>query len=571
MTPAMGATGGVRPWIVAIVAAVLVALPLAAASGAAPRSQGIVDSLEWQLLEAETAIRNGEPRIAESHYRAAAREVWLLSGLLAAEAGDLTTARNRLDLARNAAATDLHRARVALARVELELGEVEQPLKELRLVTQERPDDVALRVLFAQALRRTGRLEEFQAELDPLRRLDPRAADALVAETSEVQRASGPPTLDGLQPLPPEQRRSLYGRLIATQVRIARNLAALSLTTDGAGTPATPLPPTDRPESDLQDSAAPYGTLDLSADLPPLARPTVAPFQLDPVALLADAPPSLRGAIETLDRGDTSATIAELRGFFDAPTESAARALLGQILAAGGDVEAAEAELRHAAEASPPSAAAAGALGRLLWLTDRPQPAIVYLRRTAAAGPLDRDLALALADVESEAGNLGAAGALLRSVDKRFGSAEALLRLVDVHRGLGELKRALDAADRATVLAPNSEGVLAAHAVVALDAGIVPSAARSVEPLVRMHPRVARYRLLLGRVWAERRQMGEAAEAFLAAVDLDAGLIEAYLPLGLALLHETRFEESAERLRHYLKARPDDLEAIAGLAEAEER
>ncbi|MEM9597712.1 MAG: hypothetical protein AAGD06_25825, partial [Acidobacteriota bacterium] len=164
MTPTMGATGGVRPWIVAIVAAVLVALPLAAASGAAPRSQGIVEGLEWQLLEAETAIRNGEPRIAESHYRAAAREVWLLSGLLAAEAGDLTTARDRLDLARNAAATDLHRARVALARVELELGEVAQPLKELRLVTQERPDDVALRVLFAQALRRTGRLEEFQVE-----------------------------------------------------------------------------------------------------------------------------------------------------------------------------------------------------------------------------------------------------------------------------------------------------------------------------------------------------------------------------------------------------------------------
>ncbi len=159
----------------------------------------------------------------------------------------------------------------------------------------------------------------------------------------------------------------------------------------------------------------------------------------------------------------------------------------------------------------------------------------------------------------------------MRSLDKRFSSVEALLRLVSLWRGAGEEKRALDAADRATRQAPNSEEVLATHARLALDIGIVGSAARSVEPLVRMRPGVAEYRLLLGRTWSLRRKMGEAAEAYLKAIELDPDYLPALLPLGLALNHESRFEEARDHLSRYLEAHPEDLDALAGLAESEER
>ncbi len=82
---------------------------------------------------------------------------------------------------------------------------------------------------------------------------------------------------------------------------------------------------------------------------------------------------------------------------------------------------------------------------------------------------------------------------------------------------------------------------------------------------------MAEYRYLLGRVWRLRGKMGEASEALLLAVRLAPDYIDAFLPLALALNHESRYAAARGYFERYLEARPGDLDALAGLAESEQR
>ncbi len=561
-----------------VLAAALAVSPVAAARGDDAAS---TSALEWQFLEAETALAQGEPRVAASHYRGAVREAWLLLGLVEVAAGELGAARDALARARDAAAVDLAPARVALALVELRLGGVEQPLRELRLTSQEDHRNADLLRRFVEALWATGREDELRAELEKLRALDPAAAAAVTraSDSTTVPRRAPLPEVGNLEAATGESRDRLRARLAASLVRAYRNLAALHQRTGftrgiagldaHAGGVGTKYP----------RARDPFGKLDLSADQP-VER--IRPLELDPVALMASAPASLHPVVELLDGGELEAAAAELqrRAGAAAPDAAAARALLGLLRALEGDLEAAEAELLRAV-ATPsgpaPGAVALGAvaahqaLARLYWHGGRRADVAGHLRRAAELGPLDRDLGLALAEIELAAGRPAAARPQLRSLDKRFGSVEALLRLVRVARLEGQEKQAFDAAERASRQAPNSEEVLLTHARLALEVGVVGSAARSVEPLVRMRPEVAEYRVLIGRVWSQRRKMGEAAEAFLKAVEIDPDHVPAFLRLGLALNHESRFEEARRYLERYLEARGEDLDALAGLAESEAR
>ncbi len=520
--------------------------------------------LEWQLLEAETALMQGESQIAESHYRAALKESWYLLALASAAEDDLPAAREILDRARNAAAMDLERVRVALALVALHLGEVEEPLKELRFVALENPRDVELRRTLIQSLRAAGREEEWPAELEKLREMDPAATNTL--SDSSLSRF---PALElgSLGSASAEDRVVLRSRLQATLLRIDRNLVALKEQTGFrrenaklTGPAALSAHPSTRGE--------PFGRVDFKATD---VKRAVLPFRLSPVALMATAPPSLRPAIIRLDADDPEGALSALRVRLGGEDGAEARALLGSLLAQEGRHVEAEEELTTATAADPKAVAPRQALARLYWLTDRREQAVEPLRQAAELGPLDRDLTWILAKLELAEGRLDAAWRQLRSLDKRFDSVAALLRMSELSHQLGEEKRALDEAERAARLAPSSEEVLLNHVRLALAAGVVSSATRTVEPLVRLHPDVAEYHDLLGQTWTLRRDTGEASEAFLKAVELDPDRVSAFLLLGLALNQENRFEEARDYLRRFLEAHPQDVDAMAGLAEAEER
>jgi len=529
--------------------------------------------LEWELLEAETALAQGEARLAASHYRGAVREAWFLLGLIEVAEGDLAAARDALHRARNAAAVDLERSRIALALVELRLGEeVEKPLRELRYVAEEDPRDAVVLRRFAEALLAAGREGEYRSVLERLRALDPAAAEAVAARASSAGASEVPfPGDGGLGTLDAEGRERLRARLAATLVRAYRNLAALQERTGFQRGVEALRADADEVAASHPGAAEPFGRVDLTGDK---TLRQVHPPRLDPVALIAAEPHALHPAVHLVDDGDLEGAEAELRRHLDGEHGAAARSLLGRVLVQQGRDEEAERELRKAIEAGLERPTAHQTLARLIG--GRPDDAsraeaLALLRRAAELGPLDRDLALVLAGIELAAGRRGSADRQLRSLDKRFGSVEALLLRVGLHRTIGREKQALDAAERATRRAPNSEEVLLTHARLALELDVLTGAGWSVEPLVRMRPGEAEYRFLLGQLWRQRRNMREATEALLEAVELDPGLVSAYLPLGLSLNHESRFEEAKGYLERYLEAHPGNLDALAGLAEAEER
>ncbi|MCP3960635.1 MAG: tetratricopeptide repeat protein [bacterium] len=554
-----------------LLVAVPAALLLAAVTGAAAGDDVAVSTkqLQWEFLEAETALAQDELRIAASHYRAAVREAWYLLGLIAAAEGDLAGAREALDRARNAAAVDLGRARVALALVALRLGEVEQPLRELRLTAQEDATDAVAQRRFVEALWATGREAEYRVELERLRSFDPAAAAAVAEAAARSERWAPLAGTSMLAASEPASRDYQRARMAASLLRAYRNLVVIQERTGFT-----------RGIVDLETASAevtvrhgegrePFGKVDLAGEW--TARGVRSP-RLDPVALMATEPESLHQAFFFVDTGDLEGADAELRRHLSGDDGALARALLGRLHAHRGNFEQAEVDLLAAIEASPELASAHQALARIYWLGDeRRADAVHHLRRAAEIGPLDRDLAFTLAEIELGEGRTAEGERQLRSLDKRFGSVEALMLRLDVAQLAGREKEALDAAERATRLAPNSEQVLRAHARLALEVGVSSSAARSVEPLVRMRPEAAEYRVLLGRVWSQRRKMGEASEAFLKAVELDPGYLPAFLPLGLALNHESRYEEAKSYLERYLDAHVDDLDALAALAESEER
>ena len=494
---------------------------------AAAVAEGPTAELEWQRVEAKTALELGERRVAESHLRAALREAWYLSGLLAADAGDLAAAEEALTRARNVAAVQTEPSRKALAWVQLLRGQIDEPLKDLRLLAHGDQGDVEALALFVKALKHGGKNDELAVELEQLRTLAPDVAD-------EVGVSEELPALDTgkLGTLSPEQRLELSERLSQQTADIPAQLEDI-------------LKPTD-----LEASTAGIRALDP-----------------DPVDLLAEFSAPLRPALELMD----ARRFDDALSLLSQADDPGAAVLTALVAMAQGDAATAEHTLLGVIETDPDPLFARQALARLYWHSDRRDAAKEQMLQAAELGSMDRDLSLALADMELADGRRPAANRQLRSLDRRFESVEAQLRLAEVFSSFGNHKAALDFLERALERAPSSELVLARHAQKALDVGVPSTAARSVEPLARMHPETAQYQLLLGRVWIGLRKMGEASEALLRAVALDPELVQAFLPLGLALNHESRFEEAQHYLARYLEQDPDNLEASAALAEAQER
>lgn len=138
-------------------------------------------ALDRALVEAEESLRLGEVQVAESRYRSALLEGWLLMGALEVAEGRLSEAKAAFEAAR-VSSVETRRAVASLALVLMDLGEAPQAVSLLRDRLAGRPDDVAARRLLARALVATGRPGEAVQELEDARTLapdDPELAFAL--------------------------------------------------------------------------------------------------------------------------------------------------------------------------------------------------------------------------------------------------------------------------------------------------------------------------------------------------------------------------------------------------------
>jgi tetratricopeptide (TPR) repeat protein len=136
------------------------AVPIAGA----PRPDPMA-ALNAHVAAAERNLQIGERQLAESHFRSALLEGWMLTGAIAAADGRLTEARQAFT--RAAAATASSRAaEQALAAVQLQLGDTDEALRILSRLAGMDPHDTAVRRLLAQGYVSSGRPEAAVQELE---------------------------------------------------------------------------------------------------------------------------------------------------------------------------------------------------------------------------------------------------------------------------------------------------------------------------------------------------------------------------------------------------------------------
>ena len=181
-----------------------VACLLLCGAGATSAAEAVPDpaaALERAVSAAEASLRDGEFQSAESQYRAALLEGWLLQGDLQATEGKLEDARESYRRA-STSAVEQRRALQALALVHLQSGAAAEAVNLLTRVVATSPQDAQARRLLARALTAAGQPEEAVQALEE--------AHAALPDDLEIAFALGS---GYLRVKKPEQARPLFAQI----------------------------------------------------------------------------------------------------------------------------------------------------------------------------------------------------------------------------------------------------------------------------------------------------------------------------------------------------------------------
>ena len=137
------------------------------AAGQAEGADSPLAQMAGAVAAAERALAEGELELAESRYRTALFEGWLLLGSLDQGLGDLPRARTAFERAIASAAVT-RRAAIRLATVLTDLGELDEAEGVLRELIAEDGDDYPARRLLSETLAGAGRIDESVQELEQL-------------------------------------------------------------------------------------------------------------------------------------------------------------------------------------------------------------------------------------------------------------------------------------------------------------------------------------------------------------------------------------------------------------------
>lgn len=149
-------------------------------------------------------------------------------------------------------------------------------------------------------------------------------------------------------------------------------------------------------------------------------------------------------------------------------------------------------------------------------------------------------------------------------------SARGLFELARKQAGAGQTTEALETLRKARTLAPNSEEVLSAYARTSLAARLPVQAIDVLVPLTRMCASCADYHYLLGVALLQAGDAVSAVDPLRAAETIDPNRPLTLIALGIALNDRKLYAEAKPVLQRAFELQPENLEALAALAEAEE-
>ena len=149
-------------------------------------------------------------------------------------------------------------------------------------------------------------------------------------------------------------------------------------------------------------------------------------------------------------------------------------------------------------------------------------------------------------------------------------SADVLLRMARTQAERGDAAGATESLRRALELAPNSEDTLHAYAQLMLGLRSYLKALQVLDPLTRMCPKDAQYHYLLGVALLQAGDMRRAIEALEQSERLEPHRPLTLVALAIGLNEQKRYDEARPLAARALELEPENVEALAVLAAAEE-
>jgi tetratricopeptide (TPR) repeat protein len=464
--------------------------------------------LEQAIVQAEESLRQGERQIAESRYRAALQQGWMLRGSLDAAEGRWAEAKSAFTKA-SIAAVDARAPLTSLGLVHLRLGETTEAVGVLgRVVTRFRGGFQERRLL-AQALVAAGRAPEALQELEEARAAAPQDPEVAFSLASGYLHA---------------KRIDAAERLFAEIVRLR------------------PIPQTHvligRTYRDFGEYERARASLRKAIQLDPAVRR--AHYYLGTVELFQD------GALKLED------AVAHFRQELKlAPKDPLANLYLGAARVEARQHEEALPFLELAVQGHPPSPEAFHYFGRCLLGLDRPQPAVAALERAL-------ELAKAGGARESQLGSIHyQLGLALRRAGRAEDAAAHFATAEQVLAGLAQNSREKLARYLADLPDPQSGRGAAAEGLdlSALEA-LAPEARRDLHR--RASTALARAYFNLGVMQAQAEKPARAAEFLEQAAEADPEFPQVHYSLGLAQFNAGRFPQATAPLERAYERSPAD-------------
>lgn len=484
------------------------AVPLAAAAGEV--SPDPAAALRRSLAEAEAALRGNEPEIAESRYRSALLEGWLLQGALDVAAKDLPAARTAL-LRATTSAVETRRALTALALVHLQLGENSEAIAALRTVTARYRGDLATRRLLAQGLIAAGLPEQAVQELEEVRAEAP--GDPELAFTL----ASGYLRVGKL-----EQAERLFAEVYSARP------ATQTLVLIGR---------TYRDFDQPQRAAAALAKA-LSMD----SRVRRAHYYLGTLALLDKDGPRFDEAIVELQR--------ELALY---PEDEPTQLYLGMALVESKRFAEALPPLAALGRSEHPSVEALHFLGRCLIGLDRPAEAVEPLRRARSLADSEKADDWQVARIEYQLAQALRRQGRESEAAEHFAAAERF-SAKQAQSSRSALARYLSDAPEPEAVAPLA---LSAFTATSIDP-LTPEQRRQLRREVQGSLARAYFNLAVIRLQAA--QFSRAVEYLTSAAELDAEVPGLQRALGVAYFNAGQHAAAIEPLERALAREPEDAE-----------
>ena len=496
-------------------AVVLMALLIPSWSDA--QTAGPPAALEATIAAAESSLREGEWQIAESRYRSALMQGWMVMGTLRVAEHRLPDARDAFRRA-SMSAVEAKDALQSLALVHLEMGEPGEAVTILNRLAGTNPTDVPVRRLLAQALVASGQAEQAVEELEE--------ASAAAPDDLELTflLASGYLRLKKV-----DRADQLFARILK----------------------ARPLPQTHvligRTYRDAGEYERARTALQTALKLDPRTRR--AHYYLGTLAVMAEGVLRLNEAIGEFQQ--------ELKL---APTDPLTNLRLGMALVEAHRENAALPPLEVAAHSTSPPPEALHYLGRCLLALDRPSDAVAAFRRALELSHTPTVDEARLRNIHYQLGlalrKLGATeeAAAHFAEAERASTRRAAKERVELGRYL------TDAPER-------KETALLAPAIESSPFSDLTSEQRT-ELERRTKIALARAYLNVGVMQAQNQRFSRAAEFFEGAVAVDPDFPQAQYSLGVAYFNAQQYQNATAPLAHALAADPGngDLRRMLALA-----